>query len=247
MKKLPPIFKKVRLRLPKHHIPPLVFYIDDEVERQMPSISGLRSQYGDDGDLPMTVFEHLWVELSNGAFLFKVMEIFDRPIPQRTFIDTRVQVSTFDQRGEFCDTFTFDTIDPLNTIKGNPVLDTAPNSELQRARHIILGEFYRISNFIAQLENLPAEISTNTRTRNRPAIFQRQGDTIRYARLEELKSSAGHQAQRDYVPPDEPSGIKKREHSVIGHWRTYRSGVKVWVKPHKRGDPELGKVTRVLS
>lgn len=93
----------------------------------------------------------------------------------------------------------------------------------------------------------PAEISVNTLTRNAPRQFVRQGDTLRYAPLSSLASSAGQSRQRDYEPPEEPSGIRMREHDVRGHWRTYSSGVRVWVRSHKRGDPELGRVTRVIG
>ena len=35
---------------------------------------------------------------------------------------------------------------------------------------------------------------------------------------------------------------RHREHEVRGHWRTYKSGRRVWVSPHRRGDASIGKV-----
>ena len=39
------------------------------------------------------------------------------------------------------------------------------------------------------------------------------------------------------------SHAKHRLHPVRGHWRIYQSGRRAWIKPHWRGDKELGIVT----
>lgn len=37
----------------------------------------------------------------------------------------------------------------------------------------------------------------------------------------------------------------RRQHSVRGHWRRYRkTGQRVWISPHLRGDPKLGVITK---
>ena len=36
---------------------------------------------------------------------------------------------------------------------------------------------------------------------------------------------------------------RRRDHSVRGHWRKYKSGKKIWIEAHRRGDPDLGTVT----
>lgn len=83
-----------------------------------------------------------------------------------------------------------------------------------------------------------------TMNRNKVSVHYRKGDTISFTRLMDL----GKLPDPNYEPPEPgSSGIKKKEHDVIGHWRTYKSGVRVWVNPHRRGDPELGKVTKVIS
>ena len=38
-------------------------------------------------------------------------------------------------------------------------------------------------------------------------------------------------------------GGKHRLHPVRGFWRQYKSGKRVWVRPHWRGDKELGVIT----
>lgn len=86
-------------------------------------------------------------------------------------------------------------------------------------------------------------VSINTETRNRPSIYTRIGDTYRFAKVDHLSGKNSPKYQK----PLEPTGIKKKHHHVRGHWRTYKSGVKVWVKAHERGDPDLGHVTRILK
>jgi hypothetical protein len=95
--------------------------------------------------------------------------------------------------------------------------------------------------------NQPAEISVNTKTRNKPSLFVREGDKLIYSRIEDVRSHAGQSRQRGYEKPAEPSGIHKRQHDVRGHWREYSSGVRVYVKSHQRGDPALGRVTRIIT
>ena len=42
-------------------------------------------------------------------------------------------------------------------------------------------------------------------------------------------------------------GPSKRLHDVRGHWRTYRSGKRVWIRAHLRGDESLGIVQKEYS
>jgi len=36
----------------------------------------------------------------------------------------------------------------------------------------------------------------------------------------------------------------RRQHSVRGHWRRYKTGERVWINSHLRGDPKLGTITK---
>lgn len=52
------------------------------------------------------------------------------------------------------------------------------------------------------------------------------------------------------LPTAHVDGASRRQHEVRGHWRRYRrSGKRVWVRSHQRGDAALGVVTKdyVLS
>jgi hypothetical protein len=70
----------------------------------------------------------------------------------------------------------------------------------------------------------------------------RVGDTFRYAPIESLsKRTSGRPCETPGA-----SGIKKKDHAVRGHWRHYPNGNRVWVRSHRRGDPDLGTSTRVL-
>lgn len=83
-----------------------------------------------------------------------------------------------------------------------------------------------------------------TGTRNKGSIYYREENTVKFKRIYDVKKLPSP----EYEPPEPgSSGIKKRDHQVKGHYRTYKSGVKVWVKPHRRGDPALGSVTSVFT
>ena len=75
---------------------------------------------------------------------------------------------------------------------------------------------------------------------NRLQALGREGDTFRYAPIDNLFRSTVRRGEGG-------SGIRKRDHAVLGHWRTYKNGNRVWVKAHRRGDKSLGTVTRVLG
>lgn len=41
--------------------------------------------------------------------------------------------------------------------------------------------------------------------------------------------------------------VRRRDHAVRGHWRKLRNGHRIWIEPHRRGDPALGTVTSHLE
>lgn len=86
--------------------------------------------------------------------------------------------------------------------------------------------------------------SVFTASRNKGSVFYAEGDVTKFKRIFDFKKLPAPEYKR---PEPGSSGIRKKEHDVIGHWRHYPSGAKVWVKPHKRGDPSLGRVTSVFS
>lgn len=70
---------------------------------------------------------------------------------------------------------------------------------------------------------------------DRPILWVPKGDTIKYVRAPFRAPVQARDVQTGEV-------IRKREHAVRGFWRTLRSGNKVWVRAHTRGDPALGTV-----
>lgn len=47
------------------------------------------------------------------------------------------------------------------------------------------------------------------------------------------------------LPAAPVDGASRRQHEVRGHWRRYRkTGKRVWVRSHKRGDAKLGVITK---
>ena len=83
-----------------------------------------------------------------------------------------------------------------------------------------------------------------TAQRNKASVYYREGDVLKWKRIWDMNKLPSP----EYVPPEPGlSGIRKKEHDVIGHYRIYKNGAKVWVRPHKRGDPTLGVVTKLIT
>lgn len=120
------------------------------------------------------------------------------------------------------------------------------DSDLSDLEKVVRAQYFQAAYTLHLYTESEAEVSVNTLSRSAPSAHRREGDTMRFAPLESLASAAGQHRMRGYVRPDEASGIRMREHDVRGHWRTFPSGVRVWVKPHKRGDAELGRVQRTV-
>lgn len=165
-------------------------------------------------------YMHYWIESARHGFL-----IMKREVPN----DVSITMLLFDPKKKRMVPMSMRAGDFLH----NPF---APQSEA-----LMLSLAFEW--FISQ----PAEISVNTQTRNKPSVLARQGDSLIWSKIEDVRSHAGQARQKGYEPPAEPSGIHKRLHDVRGHWREYSSGVRVFVKSHQRGDPSLGRVTRIIK
>lgn len=217
LRKLPPIFSRVRFSISKADQPPIVVRLGaDEIDVARMFIRGSP----DDVELSVKMWAHIWIETPHLGMLCYSRE------------DDSSDVMVWNARGGDCVRYHF-----------AQVLDE-PGDDLFR---IVKAQFYQAAVALHLLEQRERDVSVNTLTRNKPSAWTRVGDTMRFVPLSSLASGAGHSRQRDYQPPSEPSGIRMREHDVRGHWRTYSSGVRVWVRSHKRGDPELGRVTRVIG
>lgn len=226
MKGLPPILDRVRLKLKKEDLPPFVIYIRDF--SVIPDTDDIVKNVVDD-NIPILGVSHWWLEMGEKDVKIGLL------IRGRENAD--FDIKAYSARGGWLDSFQFNPWQPMKSM-------ASMQEPAHTARRLIGGELIKIMHYLWLVENEPARIPATTGVRNAPAAFIRMGDTLRYDRLDSLRTTSGQ--QREYVPPEEPSGIRKREHEVRGHWRTYRTGVRVWVRSHKRGDPELGRVTRVL-
>jgi hypothetical protein len=229
MKGLPPVLDKVRMKLKPEDLPPVVIYIPDV--GLIPDVEELTSTAVDE-NIPILGMSHWWLEVAalptRVGLLIRASEKGD------------MMIKCYQTAGRWLDSFPFNpyALNDYQRWKGEDL-------SVQRGRRLLTTELIRVMAYLWKVENTPAEVSIVTGTRNAPAAFHRRGDTLRYDRLESLRTTSGQ--HRGYTPPEEPSGIRKREHGVRGHWRTYRSGVRIWVREHRRGDPELGRVTRVIS
>lgn len=241
--KLPPVFEKVRLRLKPEDRPPVVFWYDeDDPFRDVLDLRDITIKDDPETNLPISVLAHFWLEVRGGYHLLVRLDLGDTEVDGDETFATKADllISSFDKRGNLYETYRV----PLESDRSTTIMQRShltPTQEVEaNACLLFFADLWRRTE-------APAEVAVNTMTRNAPSAFAKVGDTVRYATLDDLRSAAGQTRQRGYQPPEEPSGIRKREHAVRGHWRHYSSGVKVWVRAHKRGDPDLGRVTRVLT
>ena len=252
MNKLPKIFSKARWDLPKSvPSPTTVLLLGDEeeyIERQKPAANWFVSEQEKSKERLLNVWQNAWVEFRTWAMWIIISE----------GEHMTVSFYTLDKGKAYrLDSYTLE--DPFQSDWTEPEIlwedpqkqslwDDQRGFDKQKARAHEVRMYFSALVYIYWLSQQPKEVSVNTMTRNKTKVFERQGDTIRYTKLDDLRTAAGQATQRDYDAPEPgASGIRKCEHDVRGHWRTYKSGVRVWVKSHKRGDPELGTTTRVLT
>lgn len=218
--KLPPIFAKHRFGIPKAAQPGVLFCVTLEMEREVQDVI----EQMDKRDTPTEHFVRWWIEYH------------DMGILAQTVGETEYRLQWFGRKSGPGEPFIFDTRS-LND-------ETWPLTDVQAIAAVSYVRGAMLLHIYTERER---EVSVNTLSRNKPRAFIREGDTLRFALLESLSSASGQHRQRGYVRPDEASGIRMREHDVRGHWRTFPSGVRVWVRPHKRGDADLGRVQRVVT
>lgn len=73
-------------------------------------------------------------------------------------------------------------------------------------------------------------------SQNKVTKIRDQKDEHKLYRVRLLDNLGSKSAPLFYVP--------RKEHDVRGHPRTYKSGKTIWIKDHKRGDKNLGVVTK---
>lgn len=249
--KLPPIFSAVRMHLPKEHMPSLVLHYPDVSAMLLGAdLEAIQKVHG---TLPLVFLSPCWIEMGPGD-LGGMVRCFD-PVhgtaqARRTSID-----------GLAADLQLRCTLWPGKRVRPDRNLTFAVRmSSLEQDLNkvpaparagaaMFVGDYMRIAAELWQrLEtDTPTRLPVVTGERLAPRAYERAGDTIRYIDAGDLHSQAGLASLRTYTPPEDPSGIRKRDHQVRGHWRTYKSGARVWVRNHRRGDPDLGTVTRIVT
>lgn len=214
IRKLPPIFSKVRFRISREDTPPVIFQFSKEhIDEARGQIANLKDE------VPLYTYSHCWMETPYLGILAYCPD------------EQRVHIRAWNRDGKLSGNFSFKDF----TERGLTDLET-----------VIKAQYFQAAFTLHLHTERPADMSVVTASRNAPKSYRREGDTLRYVRISDIASAAGLARLRDYQRPEDPSGIRMREHEVRGHWRTFSSGMRVWVRPHKRGDPDLGRVTRVV-
>jgi len=119
-----------------------------------------------------------------------------------------------------------------------PGWESFANLEQTREGRTVLCQLCGVLQYITELTN-PTTRATMLRDENRPEIWQRKGDTLRYRKL----LVAEHVAYGREIA----EVIRKRDHAVRGHWRHLASGKQTWITSHRRGDVALGTVHNIVT
>lgn len=102
-------------------------------------------------------------------------------------------------------------------------------TELQSASENVFSVFENLTG--AQTETTPV---TGGNREIRDGVV---GDDHKFYRINLIPSDRVETGMtRDYQP--------RRDHEVRGHWRTYKSGKRTWVRSHRRGDETLGTIAK---
>jgi hypothetical protein len=240
---LPPAFKKVRKRYDKKDWPPVVVYVP--AKNYDGFFAEVQNQRCNNADqyIGLKFYSWFWFETPGWAFHVCLGDHEGPRFEKTQPIEESILYADVYYHSEHLGRLEIDPHNVYTPLETGGFFNRTQTG-LQAQQVLLIGLAY----LSAQAEKQQHFLSTNTKTRNSARILERVGDTVRYARMSELSSKSGHNKLRGYEPPEPcSSGIKKCEHQVRGHWRTYSSGVRVWVKSHRRGDPELGTTTRVIG
>ncbi|MCG7629017.1 hypothetical protein MHM88_14495 [Epibacterium sp. MM17-32] len=223
LRQLPKVFAKHRFSISKSQQPYLVFHLQ---RQEHVALTENIHSLADEGHVAIQYFPSWWVEIDQGWGLHcrcdddkvNTLDLYDpRGLRHSTDFVSR-EMETYVREKEQSPSGL-----NLNTLARSLFL------EASTALHL-------------RLEGAP-RISTYTGVTNEKAISVRVGDTMKFVPFSRLATAPVSQAPRR---EEGASGIRKREHVVRGHWRQYRSGVRVWVNAHRRGDPALGTTTRIV-
>ena len=236
--KLPPLFAKNRFSLPRGKRPPIVIHLPNP-ENKMIALDEVRKTLTDPetgkvrGYL-LNSFPTVWYELEKE--LAMLVEVKGLNVHSTAFV---VTITPYGPRGPD---------DLKSKMIGNPhdmneIIGLEEDHEGVKKAMFTL--WVQAAFAVACEAEVLSHPSIVTGLRLNPIKqWEQQGETLRYVPLSSLRATVRNP---DYQPPEEPSGIRKCEHDVRGHWRHYPSGARVWVRSHKRGDPELGTTTRIIQ
>lgn len=224
MTRLPPVFAARRLALPPATVPPIVIHFSEE---HLSKARDALDEISKGKTAQQLFYRHWWCEFGKTGLLCLSTDQGDALLHDITIFKRKGQPYRFRHRHD--DQNTPDLLDRLPPIQGTAI---AVLQLCTYALHLFSNAPLRRS-------------STDTLIRAAPAAYRQEGDTLRFTRLHSLAEA--HCPADTYERPRDPSGIKMRAHDVRGHWRTYKSGIRVWVRSHTRGDPALGRVQRIIT
>jgi hypothetical protein len=256
MKALPKIFEKVRFGIAPNLRPGVI--LDTRIDAYAMVDAEVRRFYEENPQanfqLQIRFWKNFWIEST-----IRDLEVPDKPTKKFAahchcadgIMDfSQVSVTVWDEAGRKRGSFRMSEYWHDLFTKSASALDGLTDTQraFEALAAVITFTLHYYNSRISENVDVISEYGVPPESADM-RVYGKIGDTFRYERLSVAM------VKKLYVPLAEPAlnldqdgpAYHKRQHEVIGHWRQYRSGRRVFIHAHKRGDPELGVVTKIYT
>lgn len=244
MPELPRLFQKIRFKIPANIRPSVLIDLShdpfDEVDDM---VAAQHVANGENYTLEIRFWKNFWIELPMSR----------NEDPRRRHLRFGMHCVLDDGKSEFEDiritVYNHDGYSRGTLVAGDyfgKPLPPNPTNEQIAYDGLAMGLAYQLHYLSLRRKAMVVPGYTPPTDRAEPRYHGIVGDTFRYERVS-AHAMAEFVHQRDSKRESHKTDIKKRDHEVVGHWRQYKSGKRVFVRGHRRGDPALGTVTKVYK
>jgi hypothetical protein len=252
--KLPPIFQEHRLAIPKDRRPDVLLYnTKDLLEEYLHTIETFDANEKGVVNFSLVFWPKFWIEAKHvqkgkGLLTYACLVVVDTSIEPVHLRNSTVYVFTKNGKSD-----TFNLGDHLDV--NNEIIEEFSPTMGHRGgfTQIILHSLFLFHIRMGE-EHLPREqrrVKSDAPVYLREFSKETQDWTFRYYQaprhtVAEAQVGGLPKPVNEPAPERHEPAFHKRQHDVIGHWRHYKSGKTAWIEGHKRGDPKLGTITRVV-
>lgn len=245
MRKLPAIFDKVRFSIPADKRPKVVLTaghgIYDLVDAEIRE--GYQKNPGGSFHFNLNFWENFWIEsatcIENKPRAYAV-HCYGPPGSENL---DEFSVTIWNARAEHRGTFKFGDYWIGHVRDVNMPRASDDEYAYEGLAGAIAFHLHYFSKRLRETVNVPASVHVTDKSVGM-STYVKVGDTLRYERVnyDEVRK-----LYMRTVPQAHEPAYHKRQHDVVGHWRQYKSGKRVYVRAHTRGDPKLGVITKIYA